>query len=231
MKEDIEKKFSQEWEKQSSSVIDKTREGLSDNLDKKFVKRIEFLMKLEEIEWDADDDTFRVIWDNSIQRLSPRILRNFEKTLNEYVDVIDNEILKKLYYLWFTDFALQHIDMQKFKIDKGFAVKLFVDWHIDLLMNCEGDFEEELINWLVEAKEFNAILNNIDIFKNTQYILNKIIDWWWWTLICENLYKHFDKINIYETTQRMEKNGVSYKDIYSFIQRYKSYLDKITTNQ
>jgi len=231
MKENIDTNITPKEEKLSSSIIDKTKEWVSDTIGAKFIRRIEFLMKLEEIEWDVDDDSARIIGSEDILRLSPKKLRNFESTLNEYVDVIDNEILKKLYYLWFTDFALQHIDMQKFKIDKGFAVKLFVDWHIDFLMNCEGFFEEELINWLVEAKEFNAILNNIDIFKNTQYILNKIIDWWWWTLICENLYKHFDKINIYETTQRMEKNGVSYKDIYSFIQRYKSYLDKITTNQ
>jgi len=231
MKENIDTNITPKEEKLSSSIIDKTKEWVSDTIGAKFIRRIEFLMKLEEIEWDVDDDSARIIGSEDILRLSPRILRNFEKTLNEYADVLDNEILKKLYYLWFTDFVLQHIDIQKFKIDKEFTVKLFVDWHIDFLMNCEGFFEEELINWLVEAKEFNAILNNIDIFKNTQYILNKIIDWWWWTLICENLYKHFDKINIYETTQRMEKNGVSYKDIYSFIQRYKSYLDKITTDQ
>lgn len=225
MKENIENKISQKGEKQSSDVISKTKEGLTNSLDEKFVKRIEFLMKLEEIESDVDDDTFRVIWDNSFQRLSSEKLRSFEATLNEYVDVLDNETLKKLYYLGFTDFVLQRIDVRKFKSDKDFYVKLFVDWHTDLLLNCWSYFEKELINWLVEAEEYKVILNNIYKFKtNTQYILNKIIDRWWGAYICENLYKHFDKIDIYETTKRMEKNGVTYKDIYSFVQRYREYL-------
>ena len=232
MAESIENKISQNWEKQSSNIIDKTREWVSDAIDTKFFRRIEFLMKLEEIEWDVDDDTFRVIWDNSFQKLSPEKLRSFEPTLNEYEDILDNETLKKLYYLGFKDFVLQRKDILTFKSDKDFYVKLFVDWHIDFLLDRWSYFEKELINWLVEAEEYKAILNNIDKFKiNTQYILNKIIDGWWGSYICENLYEHFDKVNIYETTQRMEKHGVSYKDIYSFIQRYKSYLDKITTDQ
>ena len=225
MKENIENKISQEREKQSSNVIDNTREWVWGTLDDKFVRRIKFLMKLEEIEWDVDDDSVRIIGSEDIQRLSPKKLHDFTPTLNEYEDILDNEILKKLYYLWFTDFVLQHIDIQQFKLDKDFSVKLFVDWHTDLFSNCRSYFEKQLINWLAEAGEYKAILNNIDKFKTkTQYIVNRIIDQWWGACICEDLNKHFDKIDIYETTQRMEKNGVGYKDIYSFIQRYESYL-------
>ena len=127
MKENIENKISQKGEKQSSDVISKTKERLTNSLDEKFVKRIEFLMKLEEIESDVDDDSSRIIGSEDIQRLTPKKLRSFEPTLNEYVNVLDNETLKKLYYLGFTDFALQHMDMQKCKLDKKFSVKLVVD--------------------------------------------------------------------------------------------------------
>ena len=230
MKESIENKNSQNEEKQSSSIIDKTREWVSNTIDTKFIRRIEFLMKLEEIEWDVDDDTFRIIWDNSTQRLSPWTLRSFESTLNEYEDILDNEILKKLYYLGFSDFVLQHIDIQHLKLDKDFSVKLFIDWHIDLLSNCGGYYERKLVDWLIETGEYELVLNNIDKFKiENQYIVNRIIDQWWGDYICKDS-KHINGIAIHQTAERMEKHGVKYKDIYSFIQRYKGYLDNATTD-
>lgn len=213
----------------ANNVTTKTNANLIESLNSNFVRKYEFLSKLESFTNDMDDDSVRIIWEK-YYTLPQKRIKKFEPVLNEYLDILDDEIMLKLYNFGFKDFVLNHMNIFKWRLDASFITKLFIDWYIDYI-SPKFVNKRELIDSLVWSKEYEIIIDNIDYFKdNVQYIVNKMIDEWQWTYICDYLSTYLNKINIYQTVERMEKAGVEYKYIYSFIQRYKSYLEESSTN-
>lgn len=210
----------------ANNVTTKTNANLIESLKTDFVRKYEFLSKLESFTDDIDDDSARIIWEK-YYNLSPKRIKEFEPTLNEYLDILDDKIMLKLYNFGFKDFVLHHMDIFKWRLDTSFITKLFIDWYTDHI-SVKSINKRKLIDSLVLSKEYETIINNIDFFKGyIQYIVNRIIDEWWWTYICDYLSTYLNEINVYQTIERMEKCGVEYNHIYSFIQRYKSYLNEI----